>query len=73
MKAFERYLDGSRYNSQQIRFIERMTKHGIIEPGQLYEPPFTSVHYEGVDGAFSDSDAEQIVAVIAQINQTVAA
>ncbi len=77
LEAFARFLDGSRYNSQQIRFvemiIERLTRHGIIEPGQLYEPPFTSVHYEGLDGAFGDADADAIVAVIEEINRGAAA
>ncbi len=77
LEAFGKFLDGSRYNSQQIRFvemiIERLTKHGTIEPGQLYEPPFTAVHHEGLDGAFGDSDADGIVALIAEINQGAAA
>ncbi|MFL9813965.1 DEAD/DEAH box helicase family protein [Stutzerimonas sp. VN223-3] len=77
LEAFGKFLDGSRYNSQQIRFvemiIERLTRHGTIEPGQLYEPPFTAVHHEGLDGAFSDADADGIVAVIVEINQGAAA
>lgn len=77
LKAFGKFLDGSRYNSQQIRFvemiIERLTKHGIIEPGQLYEPPFTSLHHEGLDGTFGDSDADGIVAIIAEIHRVAAA
>ena len=77
LEAFGRFLDGNRYNSQQIRFvemiIERLTKHGIIEPGQLYEPPFTAHHHEGLDGTFSDSDANEIVAAIARINLIAAA
>lgn len=75
--AFGQFLDGSRYSSQQIRFVEmiidRLTRHGIMDPSQLYEPPFTAVHYEGLDGAFGDSDAESIVAVLEEINQLAAA
>ncbi|MNR34775.1 hypothetical protein D3C85_1525730 [compost metagenome] len=77
LEAFGKFLDGSRYNSQQIRFVEmiveRLTKHGVIEPGQLYEPPFTALHHEGLDGTFSDSDADGIVAVIAEIHQAAVA
>lgn len=77
MEAFGKFLDGSRYNSQQIRFvemiIERLTKHGTIEPGRLYEPPFTALHHEGLDGTFDDSDADGIVEVITKINQIAAA
>jgi len=76
-EAFGRFLDDTRYSSQQIRFIEmiieRLTRSGVMDPGQLYEPPFTSVHYEGLDGAFGDTDAEAIVAIVEEINELAAA
>lgn len=52
--------------------IERLTQHGGIEPGQLYEPPFTAVHYAGLDGAFGDADAESIVSILDGINRQAA-
>jgi len=64
-EAFGQFLDASRYSSQQIRFVEmiidQLTRNGVVEPGQLYEPPYTGIHYGGLDGAFGDSDAEAIV------------
>lgn len=27
--------------------IDRLTQGGVMEPGQLYEPPFTGLHYQG--------------------------
>lgn len=75
-EAFGRFLDEGRYSSQQIRFvemiIEQLTKTGSVEPGQLYEPPFTAVHFSGLDGAFSDSDADAIVDVLERIDRFVA-
>lgn len=75
-EAFGRFLDTSRYSSHQIRFVEmiidRLTQHGGIEPGQLYEPPFTAVHYAGLDGAFGDADAESIVSILDGINRQAA-
>lgn len=72
-QAFGQFLDGNRYSSQQIRFvemiIERLTQQGVMAAGQLYEPPFTALHHEGLDGAFGDADADAIVAVVAQINR----
>ena len=63
-EAFARFLDGSRYSSQQIRFvemiIERLTVHGEVSVGQLYEAPFTSVHHKGLDGAFSPQEADAL-------------
>jgi len=76
-EAFSRFLDESRYSSQQIRFVEmiidRLTRQGIVELGQLYEPPFTSIHYEGLDGAFGDADAEALINVLEEMEQRSAA
>lgn len=75
-EAFGQFLDEKRYTSQQIRFvdmiIERLTQGGVMEPGQLYEPPFTRFHHEGLDGTFGDSDADAILGVLADINQKAA-
>jgi len=75
-EMFARFLDGSRYGSQQIRFIEmivdRLATRGEIEPGQLYEPPFTAIHQQGLDGTFEDADANAIVALVKEANRLVA-
>jgi type I restriction enzyme, R subunit len=76
-EAFARFLDDQRYGSQQIRFVEmivdRLTKGGVMEPGQLYEPPFTGLHYQGLDGAFGDDDADVIVSILTDLNRRAAA
>jgi type I restriction enzyme R subunit len=72
-EAFGQFLDTNRYTSRQIRFvemiIERLTQSGVMDAGQLYEPPFTGIHQEGLDGAFPNSDADGIIAVIEMINR----
>jgi type I restriction enzyme R subunit len=76
-EVFGQFLDTSRYTSQQIRFIEmvidRLTAAGVMEPGQLYDPPFTSIHHEGLDGAFGDSDADAIIGMLDEIKRRAAA
>ena len=47
--------------------IDRLTQGGIMDPGQLYEPPFTGMHYQGLDGLFPDQDAEGIVGVLRRL------
>lgn len=49
------------------------TGQGVMEAGQLYEPPFTALHHDGLDGAFGDADANAIVAVITAIKRSAAA
>ena len=72
-EALGQFLDTNRYSSAQIRFvemiIERLTQHGVMDPGLLYEPPFTSVHYEGLDGVFPGAGADALVDAIRVINR----
>lgn len=71
-QAFSKYLQGSTYNEKQIRFIEMMIDHltikGTLEASHLYEPPFNQIHYEGIDGVFSDADADNIFGVVEAFN-----
>ncbi|MCC2671866.1 MAG: restriction endonuclease subunit, partial [Armatimonadetes bacterium] len=74
-RAFGHHLAESRYNSAQIRFIDQivdhLTRNGVMDPGLLYEQPFTDFHPDGLDGLFPDSDADRIVRIIAAINENV--
>ncbi|MFZ4639579.1 MAG: type I restriction-modification enzyme R subunit C-terminal domain-containing protein, partial [Nodosilinea sp.] len=71
-QAFARYLEGSTLSANQIRFVENiidcLTQNGIMDPGLLYEPPFTDSHPEGLDGVFADNDADQILSIIRSFN-----
>ncbi|MDL5037808.1 DEAD/DEAH box helicase family protein [Comamonas sp. Y6] len=75
-KAFARFLDANRYSSQQIRFvemiIERLTAHGEVTVGQLYDPPFTAIHQEGLDGAFNQQDADALAETVNEMQRLVA-
>ena len=74
-QAFAQYLEGGNFGANQIRFVETiidyLTQKGVMDPGLLYEPPFTDLHYKGLDGVFRDNDADQIVALIRSFNGTV--
>jgi type I restriction enzyme, R subunit len=73
--AFSQYLQGSTFSAGQIRFVETiidyLTQNGIMNPGLLYEPPFTDLHSSGLDGVFVDTDADAIVSIIRSFNETV--
>ncbi|RFP58919.1 MAG: DUF4145 domain-containing protein [Limnothrix sp. CACIAM 69d] len=72
-EAFAEYLTAQRLNTGQIRFVEmiidHLTQNGIMAPALLYEPPFTDLHQDGLDGLFGDDRADQIVAIVESINQ----
>ena len=76
MERFAHFLDGSRYNSQQIRFvemiIERLTVQGEVDASALYQPPFTGLHHEGLDGIYGDADADAIVELVQELQRSVA-
>lgn len=76
MEAFSQFLDSARYSSQQIRFVEliidQLTANGSVDIGQLYEPPFTAVHYEGPDGVFPDAQVEDLLTHLRKVNQPIA-
>lgn len=74
--AFSNYLSGTTYNESQIRFvemiIEHLTKRGMLELEQLYEPPFSQIHYKGLDGVFLNAqDADAIEDVVVKFNDSV--
>jgi type I restriction enzyme, R subunit len=50
-----------RLNARQTQFLRllqnHIAKYGSIELGRLYEPPFTTIDSDGLDGVFTD-DAE---------------
>lgn len=39
-----------------------------MQPGQLYEPPFTRLNDHGLDGMFSNDNADKIVAILQTIS-----
>ena len=74
-QAFAKYLEASHFSANQIRFVENiidyLTQNGVMNPELLYESPFTDLHYEGLDGAFDEDDADQIVTLVRSFNKTV--
>ncbi|MGF1490080.1 MAG: type I restriction-modification enzyme R subunit C-terminal domain-containing protein, partial [Prochloraceae cyanobacterium] len=74
-QAFAKYLEANNYTASQIAFInniiDRLTQNGVIDPGLLYESPFTDFHYEGLDGVFNSNDADNIIDIIRTFNNTV--
>jgi type I restriction enzyme R subunit len=55
-------------NSHQVKFLDLLQNHlgkyGSIEVGDLYEPPFTLIHSDGLDGVFDEPLVEELLTVI---------
>jgi type I restriction enzyme, R subunit len=69
-KAFTDFVHKHpRLLSQQLRFLQVLqnyiAQNGGIEIERLYEPPFTTVHAESVDGVFtSPGEVDEILAIL---------
>lgn len=54
--------------ARQVRFMNLLknyiSENGAIRVETLYEKPFTSVSYEGVDGVFTPDDVDDLVTVL---------
>ena len=52
----------------QIQFLDMLQNHiakyGAIELEKLYDPPFTIDHTDGIDGVFSDTEIDDLIAII---------
>jgi type I restriction enzyme, R subunit len=74
-QAFSKYFKESNFTANQIRFVENiidyLTQNGIMNPGLLYESPFTDLHSSGLDGVFNDDEADDIISLVQSFNETV--
>jgi type I restriction enzyme R subunit len=74
-KMFSRFLDSKQFTADQINFvkmiIDNISRNGMLEPEDLYENPFTYIHFEGIDGLFEEKEREEIFEVVQVINQGV--
>ncbi|KYH43989.1 DEAD/DEAH box helicase family protein [Branchiibius sp. NY16-3462-2] len=72
--AFAQFLEDSRFDVNQIRFInliiDELTKNGVVEPGRLFESPYTDYAPTGPDLYFPDADVETIVETLHHIKRT---
>jgi len=75
-QAFAAFLDDKNLEAAQIRFVENiidyLTQNGVMDPGLLYEPPFTDFHYEGLEGVFPKR-AGTLIDIVSSFNETVGA
>ena len=60
--------------ADQIEFvgmvIEHLTKNGVIDPGLLYESPFTDVVPDGPDGIFSAEEINHLISRLHSLNRS---
>jgi len=67
-KALSDFTAGTTMTANQITFaklvVERLVEHGIAEPKNFYDPPFTDVAPQGPQGLFSDAELKRLQEVL---------
>lgn len=71
---FSEFLNASTYTADQIHFVNeivnQLTEAGVMEPGRLYESPFTDSAPTGPDELFETADVERIISILRSVNST---
>ena len=71
--AFGHFLVDRSPSGNQIEFIDLiinyLTQHGTMEPGRLYESPFTDINPRGPEAVFTSIEVDELVSVLKEIHQ----
>jgi type I restriction enzyme R subunit len=72
-QAFSEFLSTGNLKADQMTFIQNiityLTKNGTIQPGMLFEAPFTDINDAGLNGVFDDTAAYKIISIVEHINE----
>jgi type I restriction enzyme R subunit len=70
-QEFADFLSDRSSSANQIEFvnliIDHLTEHGVMDPGLLYESPFTDVSATGPEGLFAPRQVEEMIARLRDI------
>lgn len=76
-QAFGEFLSGSSASANQIEsinlIIDHLTHHGVMNPGLLYESPFTDINSQGPEGVFNPKQVDALISVLENIRAVAAA
>ncbi len=69
--AFNGFVSGRTLNACQLEFIDLMIDHltqrGVMDPGLLYESPFTDQHSLGIEGVFQPAEVQELVRILEDV------
>jgi type I restriction enzyme R subunit len=75
-ERFSDFLDESRHTANQIQFVNQLidylAENGTIEPGRVYEDPFTAVAPQGPEQIFTAAEIEDIFTRLRDLEATTA-
>jgi type I restriction enzyme R subunit len=75
--AMASFLAGKTLSANQIEFInlvvDHLTERGIVDPGRLYESPFTDLTPRGPEVLFSTSELDELIQTLESVRATAVA
>ena len=73
-QALNGFVAGQLLTANQLEFVNlivtHLTERGVVEPGLLYEPPFTSYAPQGPDALFTSAQVDALFGVLDHIKAT---
>ncbi|SBW26014.1 type III restriction protein res subunit [Candidatus Protofrankia californiensis] len=73
-RAFDRFQTGRTLTANQLHFlnmiIDILARRGLVDVGQLYDPPFTQLTPSGPEKFFTASDIDTVESVLDQVRST---
>jgi type I restriction enzyme R subunit len=69
--AMSAFLKGRTPTANQIEFLEEVVKHltanGMMDATRLYEPPYTFIHDQGVEGVFDSPQVDELISILEEV------
>jgi type I restriction enzyme, R subunit len=76
-ESFSTFIADGNATTEQIEFItmliEHLTARGMVDPGLLYDSPFTDIAPQGPEQLFDDSRVTQLFRTIELLNNAAVA
>ena len=64
-EALAGFISGKTLTANQLEFVnvvvDHLTAHGVMEPGRLYESPFTDITPQGPDELFKPAELDELL------------
>ena len=75
-RVFAEFMARSPLTPEQMSFlneiIERLVKNGLMNPDELFEPPFTNYHDMGLPGVMGDELAKEVASLVKDVGKRAA-